>query len=502
MARRILLAAGALFLLLAAVGIGALVAGGEENEQESVLIPFSEPPRITPNGQVVNLTAAETKFIAGGRYVSGRGYNGQFVGPTLVLKPEETLKLHLRNDLREMTNLHYHGFHVSPKAPSDQVIEIMVQPHETYDYQVAIPADHDQGTFWYHSHNHHTSEGQVFGGMSGAALIGTPPVPPPVQLANDRLIALKDFYTNSKGEIPLKQCEGSEAAPECIDSDYKGTTRTVNGLVNPLITAAPGQIELWRLANIGADIFYDVQLENTPFWVLTEDGNAENELWPAKHLVLPPGKRYDVLVQFGGPRTYKLKTLEYNTGPDGDEYPEATLATVNVNGPREKTPSLAELTDRSPVALPQPTGPPKVKRLTEEPKTNTFMINKKVFEPGRIDDYVPLGAVEDWVFINETKEQHPIHLHQDDFWVIERAGRPVTPKGQQDTVIVYPGEEVKIRIQFTDFTGKFVYHCHILAHEDRGMMAVVDVYPPGGKRGGASSRHSGHQAHQPHHHVG
>ena len=483
-----------MLVLLAAAGAGALIAGGDEADEADQLVAFSEPPRISsPNSQVyVNLTAEERKIVAGGQIVMGRAYNGQFIGPTLVMNPGDTLNLNLQNSLNDSTNMHYHGFHVSPKPPSDQVVNLTIPPGRSYPYRVNIPSFHDQGTFWYHSHNHHDSEGQVFGGMSGVTLIGRPAVPPEVQPAADRVLALKDFQVRN-GEIPK----------EGIDSDAP-TIRTVNGLVNPQIVSTPGAIELWRLANISADIFYDVELEGNPFYVIGEDGNAPGKMWLASHLVLPPGKRYDVLAQFGPPGTYALKTLRYSTGPGGDEYPEARLATLTVAGnPVKGQKSLAKQALGA-SGLPNPTLPPKEKVLTENEQTGEFMINGKTFDENRVDDYVPLNAVQDWTFYNKTDEQHPIHIHQDDFWVVARNGEPLTPKGQQDTMIVKPGEKLTARIPFYDFSGKFVYHCHILNHEDHGMMAVVEVLEPGEKKAQparqASRSHSGH-SHSGHSHL-
>lgn len=439
-------------------------------------------------GAPLELTAAREKITVAGKEVIGRSYNGQLVGPTLVIKPGETFRLNLHNELAESTNLHYHGFHVSPKRPSDEVVHLMVAPGETYSYKVTVPPNHDQGSFWYHSHNHHTSEGQVFGGMSGVALIGSPEVPEEVDVAADRVLALKDFQVKD-GEIPL----------EGIDSGAP-TTRTVNGLLEPHIEAAPGSIELWHLANIGADIFYKVELAEHEFYVLTEDGNPSG-MSPQQSLILPPGKRFDVLVVFDEAGSYELKTLHYTTGKGGDEYPEARLATVDVSGtPAEDGASLEREAELAAEGVPPLTVPaPRVKRLSEVEDEEKFMINGKVFDPERIDDEVELGAVEDWIFINETDEQHPIHMHQDDFWVIEENGHPLKPTNQQDTVIVPPQGSIRFRIKYEDFSGEFVYHCHILNHEDHGMMAVIKVNDPqeegSGGAGAPAHPHHDHSSH-------
>lgn len=453
------------------VGAGLLLGSTVDDGDQPPPMPpstvaFSEPPRITGDGRTLTTALRPVKgpTVAGGRTVIGRTYGGQFVGPTLVLPTPGHLELFLDNDLADHTNLHYHGFHVSPRPPSDQVITTMVMPGETFRYEVDIPKGHAPGTYWYHSHAHGLSEGQVFGGMSGAVIIGTQPFPG----YTDRLFALKDFQVDKNNTIPSTG----------IDSNLK-TTRTVNGLLQPYLVERTGDIEFWRLANIGADIFYDVTLVDahnnpTPFQVVGEDGNPVTTRWSATDLVMPPGKRFDVYVPMGPPGTYQLRTLKYSTGSAGDTYPDELLATVYVD---DQAAHPAPLPSRAPG---HETIPPATyaltKILTED--ANGFYINGKKFDPDVVNDAVPLGSVEDWTITNETDEQHPFHIHQNDFWVIKENGKPHTPTGRQDTVIVPPRESVTVRIPFQDYTGAFVYHCHILAHEDGGMMAVVNVVHP------------------------
>ena len=113
--------------------------------------------------------------------------------------------------------------------------------------------------------------------------------------------------------------------------------------------------------------------------------------------------------------------------------------------------------------------------FSEDETTNDFYINDKKFDPNRVDVQPKLGTVEEWTLKNTSSEQHPFHIHVNDFQVVSVGGEPYDARGLQDTVPLLPGKDVVIRTRFTDFTGKFVFHCHILAHEDNGMMAVVEV---------------------------
>jgi FtsP/CotA-like multicopper oxidase with cupredoxin domain len=482
---------GLVLLALLAVGGVTLLAVNEDDGDSSSLVAFSEPPRVSASEGYLeeHLTASEQVITAGTEKGRGRSYNGEFIGPTLVLEPGDDLGIELENNTAEPTNLHFHGFHVSPRQHSDQVVDVKVLPGESFPYRVHIPDGHDEGTYWYHSHMHHHTEDQVFGGMAGVALIGTPAVPAWIEDYEDRVLALKDFEFQD-GEMAR-------------DFNSTKTTRTINGLVNPEIEGAPNSIELWRLANISAGAFYKVELEGHQLFVIGEDGNFQTEMWPTDSLVLPPGRRYDVLVQFGDAGTYELKTLKYRIAPDR-EFPESTLATVSVSGDPVEQESLKMQQKLMSERVPPVTGPSRRKVLTQdEEEGKFFLINGKAFSPKRIDDWVKLGTVEEWTFVNATTEEHPIHIHQNPFWVVAENGSPIVPTGKQDVVIVPTKERVAngwrngsvtLRVPFKDFPGKFVYHCHILFHEDHGMMGVINASKSGkkqrgakGKRGGASS---------------
>ncbi len=466
--RRTLPALGALGLGLALVALGAYSAVGPAAGQET----FPEPSEfVSENGAVqVQLTAAEQQIDIAGTPVAGRVYNGGYVGPTIRLGPGETIELELVNSLPEPTNLHFHGLHVSPSGESDNVLR-HVMAGETAPYRVELPEDHAPGTYWYHSHQHGMSEEQVFGGMSGLIVVEglIDLLPEALQEIVERPFALKDFQLTADGAI----------VSDNIDSNAP-TTRTVNGAVNPSLSIAQGETQLWRLANIGADIWYQLSLEGHEFNVVGEDANPVWQTWTADSLILPPGKRYDVLIQGQSPGTYIFRTLDFDQG--GDHYPDTTLATLTVTEdavtPAELPTSLIAQDDPAHGDLSGATvDNERTLVFTEDDDTNSFMIDGKQFDPNRVDQEVKLGAVEEWTIRNETEELHPFHIHVDDFQVMSINGEPYEASGRQDTIPLPLQGEVVIRIPFHDFTGKFVYHCHILNHEDNGMMGIVEVVP-------------------------
>lgn len=357
-------------------------------------LPFSEPPElVSQNGVLrVTLTADEKTTEVSGTKVKGRVYNGLFAGPTLRVRPGDRLEITLVNRLRQYTNLHFHGMHVSPAGNSDNIF-VMVEPGKTFHYVVKIPTDHPSGTFWYHSHGHPHSEEQVFGGLSGALIVAgvVNKLPPALQDIRDRVFDLKDLQVRN-GAIVASN----------IDSDAP-TTRTTNGLVNPQLAIWSGETQLWRFANIGADIFYRLYLQGHRFHVIAEDGNSVNRVWAADELVLPPGKRFEVLVQGGQVGTYELRTLFYNQGKQGDQYPPRRLGTLTVRGPVQ--PAAALPTRLVPFVDLRSVPIAKRRELvfSENDATNQFFINAKQFSMDRVDQRVQLGTTEEWVMVMAQK---------------------------------------------------------------------------------------------------
>lgn len=448
-------------LIIAVVSMAALAflgAGVVALRQGSAAAASSwtEPEELVSGDGVLRatITAAEHQTELGGRRFATMLYNGGLVGPTLRVRPGDRIELTLVNGLGEPTNLHVHGLHVSPTGASDNIFR-EVSAGDSAHYAISIPTDHQPGVFWYHSHQHHLSYGQVLGGLSGLIVVDgvSDLLPADLGAIEQRVIALRDF-----------QVAADPSAP---------TVRTVNGRINPSFSLAPGETQLWRLANIGAELFYEVALPGHMFHVVGEDGVPVWRSWEAETLVLPSGKRFDVLVQGGAPGSYPLMALSYHQGCVA--CPEVALATLTVAGPA-----------RAPAALPAGLAPERslAEAVVDRKRTLVFSSNDEageyaidgqLFVADRVDQRVRLGAVEEWTLRNEDDDEHPFHIHVNDFEVVSVNGQPYEARGRQDTVILPGHGEVVIRIPFDDFTGRFVYHCHILFHGDGGMMGVVEV---------------------------
>jgi FtsP/CotA-like multicopper oxidase with cupredoxin domain len=482
-------------------------------QQESGMVtgrPLVTPPNLntaTPRQLHLRLVAEPTRFDIGGKRVWGESYDGDFAGPTMHFVPGETVTLTLVNRLATATNLHFHGMHISPSSHADNPY-ISVPPGKTFTYHFTIPLDQPLGTFWYHDHDMcmgnegmamsgsalsmpstpgcQDIESQIYNGLSGTIIVGDDRtlLPPRLRQIKTQTLAIKDIQITPSDHIVAN-------TPSYSISSGNPTVRLVNGELRPVITMRPGQTELWRFANEGADIFYDLELPGYTFTIVGQDGYPVAKVTSAQLLTLPPAKRWDVLVT--APRRAGatwLETLPINNGPQGDTYPTVDLVRVRVAGTPE--PALPMPTGALPTAIPTLAHAAIARErkvtLSENTAGTEMYINGKQFNPNKSVFSTPaiLGTTEQWTVYNTSGEVHVFHTHTDHFQVMSVNGHPQPYTGEQDVVEVpykrhgRPGQVV-IRIHFADFTGKIMFHCHIASHEDAGMMSFINVVnPPAG----------------------
>src|SRR6266446_849233 len=459
---------------------------------------LSSPPELRAKGHTLSLTlhAASASDGKNSFYL-----NGQPNAPTLRLSPGDQLKITYVNDLpdkasescaitpcMDMTNLHFHGLTVSPDAPQDDVLDMVAAPGKTLHYTVQIPKDHAPGLYWYHPHPHGESHRQVLDGMSGALVIeGIQSYFPPLAGLPERVLVVRGRSIKNdphfgdlrqRVELSSSACGGEREPPEEI--------MTVNGSVRPKIELAPGERQFWRLVNASADRYLDLQLEGQSFEIVAMDvmpiaqHDPNHRTRIADHVLLPPAGRVEAIVTgpaAGAPR--RLVSRCVDTGPDGDPNPSMVLADLVPKSASRATPRISERSLKPDLksldlAAEEKTPPRFTVMFTED--KNGFYINGQKFTP----DAAPMvrakvGTFRHWRIVNASGELHPMHIHQVHFLVYAENEKPIADPLWLDTVNVPIGGSVDVIMDFTDpiIRGMSVFHCHLLNHEDKGMMAKI-----------------------------
>ncbi len=416
----------------------------------------------------------------GGRPAGALCYNGTVPGPTLRLRPGDELTIRLLNSLGEPTNLHVHGLHVSPQANSDNVF-VEVMPGESFDYSYRLPPDHPPGVYWYHPHHHGMVAGQIFAGLFGAIIVEDPEAIP---VDRERVLLVSDTTLDSAGNIaavsPMERMAGRE-----------GELLLLNGQGSPLLTARPGERERWRIVNACVARFVRLRLDGQQLQLLGMDSGRSPDPETINELLLAPGNRADLLLTAAAGESV-LQALPYNRGgmpgmmgqgqaPAGGT---AALAIVRVGGepgaphsavtarPAPEDLRSEAVAARRQLILAMGGGPG---GMGGGMGGMRFTINGREYSGARTDTVVAAGSVEEWTLVNTSPMDHPFHLHVWPMQLIEDNGRVLDSVDLRDVVNVRANGRATVRIAFRDFSGRSVYHCHILDHEDQGMMGVIEV---------------------------
>lgn len=380
----------------------------------------------------------------------------------------DTLTVSLHNKLPEETNLHFHGIDVSPLRNGDNVF-VHIPSGESFTYEIKIPEKH-VGLFWFHPHLHGNVDRQIIGGLSGGIIIeGSDRLYPFLKQLPEKVLLLKHH--------PIGR------------TDYEELV-TVNGKVAPIIPIRPGETQFWEIGNIGADRFLRVKIEGMPFYLLGRDGYFVPRPIKMESLILGPGQRVSVVVVGGPSGRYAFKSVEFKFDEQQPPLPEVDLGTVVSDGPPTNidaaTAAVSEQRVNAPLYVDTVRSSPIAHQRTftfsRTPDKTAFLINGKVFDENRTDVTMKLGDTEEWTILNEDSQYHDFHIHQTGFLVTEVDGKPTQFNGLRDTYSVPPARkgkpgEAKLIIPFTnpEIVGRFVFHCHVVKHEDKGMMMAIEV---------------------------
>jgi FtsP/CotA-like multicopper oxidase with cupredoxin domain len=456
------------------LGAGALAALGFGSSAHSTPYGsyFYEPEvRSSRNGFLsTTLRASTIPTIAQGETVVTSVYEGTFPGPTLRVRPGDFLRVELINDLAQETNLHVHGLHVSPLTPGDNVL-LAIPPGERFVYEYTIPRDHPAGTYFYHPHRHGFSANQTFKGMAGLIIIeeDIDEIPGIAGLPERSLVMQRTIIANGKigGIGPLQNPNPGQIL--------------VNGAETPIMFIRPGETQRWRLLNATVASLWQIEIEGHPMTLVAQDGNTLARATTVESMFLSTAQRRDVLVQGGRPGVYRV-TFQDMQGPFGAPSP-APFAYLVVSGAamdlQPLPTTLLPFVDLRTVPV------DRRRTITFEiignPGATTFegqgfVIDGKAFDHNRVDQFANLGATEEWTIVNPSPIFHPFHIHINPYQLVGVNGQPYDALGYEDTTPVPPnGGSITFRTRFLDFPGTWVFHCHILGHEDGGMMAIIQV---------------------------
>jgi FtsP/CotA-like multicopper oxidase with cupredoxin domain/uncharacterized protein YceK len=412
-----------------------------------------------------------------------------------------------------VSNIHFHGLNVSPTCHQDEVVNTLVQPGQEFDYSVQIPANEPPGLYWYHPHPHGFSEGQVQGGATGAIIVQG------IQQANTALVGLPE-QTFVLRDLLVPLSEQAEANVPAWDLSIDNVPVSFPAYTPAVVPVAPGQQQLWRVLNSAADTILNLQyvvagspqtltvvaIDGVPITGSSGSGGSIRE----SSVLLPPGSRAEFVVTTPAlGQTAQLVTNYVNTGPDGDYDPTRPIANIIASASAPVLPVLsgvksagslkvsprrfAAMAQATPVAQRTLYFSEQLQDPTDPNSPTTFFITQdgmtpQAFTMGQAPNIVVhSGTVEDWVIQNRALEDHIFHIHQIHFQVMAVNGVAVNDPAIRDTYDLpywtgqgaYPSVTVRMDFRDPNIVGNFVYHCHILQHEDAGMMGEIEVLPAG-----------------------
>jgi FtsP/CotA-like multicopper oxidase with cupredoxin domain len=442
--------------------------------------------------------------------------------PTIRVHPGDTIALTLHNDMPPIgsapnaINIHFHGLQVSPREGEDDSISMLAHRGDVLHYHVHVPRDHEPGLYWYHPHSHGETFREVSAGISGAIVVeGMQEHLPALAAMRERIVILRDVPTDGKivdDDMPMNGMpmnvmpQANVARPRQAENasnpcrNEKGMWTTMNGQPLGAIGIAAGERQFFRVVNASAGRYYDLSVDGSPLQVVAYDGIPLDAL-PGNptsrtvgHIVIPPAGRAEFVVTGTG-KPSVLRSACFDSGKTGDPDPAAIIANLVPSG---SAPDAAKLGGGAAVAATLPghdalaVGKPlpnnffakpfpapaahRTVRFTED--SNGFYFDGKAFDmDGPPTIVARSGTVERWTLVNTTDEVHDFHIHQVHFVVDSVRGRPPKEREWLDTVNLEPHTTTDVTIDFRNpvVRGTFMYHCHILDHEDQGMMAKIQV---------------------------
>lgn len=476
-----ILTAGSIATILAACNKNNMMNGGDMNMGgQPVQVTEGNFSRLLPIPNTVSgnaaLTAQATTANINGGNISVLGYQANgILGPTIRTGAGISTNINFQNSLSEKSNIHWHGLKIP--ANMDGHPEALINPGSNFNYQFAI--NQRAGLCWYHPHPEGATARQAFQGLAGLFIINDAEeaalnLPSgfyeiPLVIQDKRLTSSGITYNPSMGEVM---------------SGYMGETIIVNGEASPYTEVATRFYRLRILNGSNARIYNLALSNNADLIIIGNDGGLLKNPLAVKSILLAPGERLDVLVNFAGLTTgaevfFESRIFDNGGSAQGKQgFKIMKFKVAQTASDSFIVPASLSAVNTIPASSSSKTRNFVINAMQMSSgmnMTGIHRINDKVYDKNRIDETVAANATEIWVFDNsQGDEPHPMHLHGVHFQVLERSGGraqlTASENGWKDTVLVMPREVVKIIIPFSPLTGVFVFHCHNLEHEDDGMM--------------------------------
>jgi len=482
------------FITKLSLGSGAIalapVLSGCDLEEITVFDEFTLPlqfPNLIEDANF-SITATNQEYKIGNEFqVSGFQFNRSYPAPTIKSRKGNAINVQFNNEIGQDSVIHWHGLVVPPEMDGHPRNVIS---SGSYNYQFMI--NQRAGTYWYHPHPHRLTGEQVYKGLAGFFIVEDDEEAS-LNLPEDEFeipLLIQDRRISSSGEIIY-----NPSMPEQMMTGFLGDQILINGVPTPYHNVKKGTYRL-RILNGSNARIYNIAFQNeTPFTVIGSDGGLLPKAVDVNSLLLAPGERSDILVDFSrfSVKTASLQSLTFEL-PSGGGMMNG-MGNMMGSGGHEQGSGFSlmefriadENIDTSftlPYRLSESTFPDlNDAETTRRISLNMQMmqghtINGKQFEMDRVDQQVKQGSTEIWEFVNESNTPHPMHIHAVQFKVIERTGNrglTAAETGWKDTVLVMPGETVKAIMKFDAPKGVYVFHCHNLEHEDSGMMANFEI---------------------------
>ncbi len=454
--------------------------------------PLFIPDTIASATITLNMHEDSMQFLSGIKTNTFAFNSYSYLGPTLILNNGNNVSIVVNNQLQDTTTVHWHGLHVA--AINDGGPHTPILPSTTWNPQFTVM--NSAATYWYHPHTHMKTAEQAIKGAVGMII---------VRDNQEALLTLPRRYGIDDFPIIVQSVQ-FDSVNQLMPQGMQDSTIMVNGTMNPYLNL-PSQVVRLRLLNASGERVMNFGFTaNKSFYIIASDGGLLNTPISSTRVRLAPGERAEVLLDLTGMIGQTIHLMSY-----GSELPMGVQGGPTMPMPPGNPPmdsplngidyNLLQLNIGSQTINPILTTPTTLASINPflESQSNItrniimsaqsmmsmdgpFYFNGLSFDMMRIDYQIPLDNIEIWEITNQTMVAHPFHIHDIQFYILDRDGNlpPLHERGKKDVVLIESNETIRFITKFEDFADTltpFMYHCHILMHEDDGMMGQFVVVP-------------------------